>query len=32
MHSRQTFLHRRRTATTDGATDEGILAGFWTSP
>ena len=32
MHNRQTFLYRWRTAITDGATEKGIRAGFWTSP
>ena len=32
MHSRQTFLHPRRGAITDGATEKGGPAGFWTSP
>ena len=32
MHSRQRFLHRRRSVTTDGVTEEGSRTGFWTSP
>ena len=32
MRSRQRFLHRRRSVTTDGVTEEGSRTGFWTSP
>ena len=32
MHSGRTFPRRRGADTTEGATEEGSRAGFWTSP
>ena len=32
MRNRRTFLYRLRSAITDGATEKGSRAGFWTSP
>jgi hypothetical protein len=32
MHNGQTFPYRPDTIITDGATEEGSRAGFWTSP
>ena len=32
MRNRRTFLYRLRAAMTDGATEKGMQAGFWTSP
>ena len=32
MRNRRTFLYRLGTATTEGATEKGAQAGFWTPP
>lgn len=32
MHNRRTFLYRCQTIMTEGATEKGNRAGFWTSP
>ena len=32
MRNRRTFLYRLGTATTEGATEKGTQAGFWTPP
>ena len=32
MHNRWTFLYHQKSAITDGVTEKGSWAGFWTSP